>query len=115
MKKLSNRDWAIAIVIGFIFFVIGFAVNGLFSNPKMINVENPLNIQLKKSNDSLESLIYYRDSLIKESEKRQFKADSIIVSNHKTLKKEYEKIKNFNSASRIRYIDSVLRTVGVRR
>lgn len=115
MKKPSHRDWAIAVVIGFIFFMIGFAIKGLFTKTEVINIENPVNIQLKKSNDSLESLIYYRDSLIKESEKRQAKHDSVIINNSRYLRNDYEKIKNLSNSARIRYIDSVLRTVGVRR
>lgn len=115
MKKPSNRDWAIAVVIFVCATAIGFALAKITTKPTIINVENPVNIQLKKSNDSLESVVYYKDSLLKVSEKAQAKSDSIIINNSRTLRNDYETIKNFSTSRRIRYIDSVLRTVGVRR
>jgi len=115
MKKLSHRDWAILLMSAIVFITAGWAAKGIISKPEVINIENPVNNQLKKSNDSLEAVVAFRDSLLKESEKRQAISDSIIINNHRNLKNEYEKIKNFTPESRLHYVDSVLRAVGFRR
>ena len=115
MKKLSNRDWAIITVVAICFGAVGFGIAGLFQEKKVINIENPVNIQLKKSNDSLDACIVFRDSLLKESAKRQALCDSALINNNRQLKKEYEKIKNFTPEFRAHYVDSVLRFAGIRK
>lgn len=116
MKKLSNRDWAIALVIFVLSFVIGFAVKGILSSAKPpITIENPVNIQLKKSNDSLEAVVTQRNLIIANNDKQQFVHDSIIINNSKALKKDYDKIKNLNDSTRSAYIDSVLKRANIRR
>ena len=115
MKKLSNRDWALALIIGGIFLIVGIAAGSIFKKPEIVTVENHINTQLKKSCDSLESLVYYKDSLIKINEKRQTVCDSIIITNNRQLKKEYEKIKNFTPEFRAHFVDSILRAANIRR
>lgn len=114
MKKLSSRDWAIAVVIFICAFFVGFATKGLFSSPEIMNIENPVNEQLKKSNDSLNALIYYRDTLIKHNEIKEALKDSVIINNNRLLKRQYERIGNFTPEFRARYVDSVLKAAGAR-
>lgn len=115
MKKLSNRDWAIILVVAICFAAVGFGIAGLFQEEKVINIENPVNIKLKKSNDSLEACVTLRDSLLKESAKRQALCDSALINNNRQFKKDYEKIKNFTPEFRAHYVDSVLRGAGIRK
>jgi hypothetical protein len=115
MKKLSNRDWALALIIGGIFLIVGIAAGSIFKKPEIVTVENPVNIQLKKSNDSLEAVVAFRDSLVKENQKRQVLLDSVIIKNNRQLRKDYEKLKNFTPESRAHYIDSILKISGIRR
>lgn len=116
MKKLSNRDWAIAIIIGVLSFSLGWAVKAIVDSRKApITVENPINDALKKRSDSLEAVVAQRDLIIANNDRQQFKHDSIIINNNKALKKDYDKIKNLDDSTRIVYIDSVLKRAGVRR
>lgn len=115
MKKLSNRDWAILVVLAIIFVTIGWSLKGVCTKPIPIYVENPINTQLKKSNDSLDACIVFRDSLLKESAKRQALCDSALINNNRQLKKEYEKIKNFTPEFRAHFVDSILKVAGIRK
>lgn len=115
MKKLSNRDWAILTISAIVFITIGWSIKGICFKPIPIYVENPVNIQLKKSNDSLDACVVFRDSLLKESAKRQALCDSALINNNRQFKKEYEKIKNFTPEFRAHYVDSVLRGAGIRK
>jgi hypothetical protein len=115
MKKLSSRDWAIASVIGILFFVVGWAVSAIWHNKPPVQIENPLNTALIKRGDSLEAVIVQRDLIIANNDKQQFKHDSIIIKNNKALKKDYDKIKNLNDSTRSAYIDSVLKLANIRR
>lgn len=115
MKKLSNRDWAIALIIGLLSFVIGFSVKAIIDSRKEpITIENPINTALVKHSDSLEAVIVQRDLIIANNDKAQFVHDSIIINNSKALKKDYDKIKNLNDSTRSAYIDSVLKKQGIR-
>lgn len=116
MKKLSNRDWAIALIIGCLSFVLGFAVKALIDSRKApITIENPINEALKKRSDSLEAVVAQRDLIIANNDRQQFKHDSIIINNNKALKKDYDKIKNLDDSTRMAYVDSVLRAANIRR
>lgn len=116
MKKLSNRDWAIAIVIGVFSFALGFAVKGLIDSRKEpIAIENPINEALKKRSDSLEAVVAQRDLVIANNDRMQFIHDSIIINNNRALKNDYDKIKNLDDSTRMRYVDSVLKRTGIRR
>lgn len=115
MKKLSHRDWAIALVIGALSFVLGWAVKSLIDSRKApITVENPINIALIKRSDSLEAVVAQRDLLIANNDRQQFIHDSIIIKNNKNLKDNYDKIKNLDDSTRAAYIDSVLKRSGIR-
>ncbi len=115
MKKLSHRDWAIAVIIGLCFFIVGWSARAIWDSCKEpITVENPLNTALIKRSDSLEAVVAQRDLIIANNDKRQFIHDSIIINNSKVLKKDYDKIKNFNDSTRALYIDSVLKRNGIR-
>lgn len=116
MKKLSQRDWAIALTIGVLAFFLGFAVKALIDSRKEpITIENPINEALKKRSDSLEAAVVQRDLRIANREKQQFKHDSIIIKNNNALKKDYDKIKNLDDSTRMAYVDSVLRAANIRR
>jgi len=116
MKKLSRRDWAVAITIGVLSFVLGWATKHIVDSTKEpIMIENPINDALKKRSDSLEAVIIQRDLIIDNNDKQQFVHDSIIINNSKVLKKDYDKIKNLDDSTRASYIDSVLRTANIRR
>jgi len=116
MKKLSNRDWAIALIIGALSFILGFAVKGFIDGRKEpIMIENPINTALTKRSDSLEAVVAQRDLIIANNERQQFKHDSIIINNSNALKKDYDKIKNLDDSTRASYIDSVLRAANIRR
>lgn len=57
MKKLSNRDWAIAVTIGVLSFFLGFAVKAIWDSRKeATTIGNSIN-PLVKHNDSLELII----------------------------------------------------------
>jgi hypothetical protein len=115
MKKLSNRDWAIAIIIGLFSFLLGWAVKAFVDGSKEpITIENPVNEALKKRSDSLEAVVAQRDLIIANNDKQQDIHDSIIINNNKALKKDYDKIKNLDDSTRARYIDSVLRSAHIR-
>lgn len=115
MKKLSHRDWAIALVIFVLSFILGFAVKGFIDGGKEpIMIENPINTALTKRSDSLEAVVAQRDLIIANNDKLQFKHDSVIINNSKDLKKDYDKIKNLDDSTRAMYIDSVLKKRGIR-
>lgn len=116
MKKLSHRDWAIALIIGLLSFLLGFAVKGFIDGAKdSISIENPVNEALKSSNDSLKGVIAIKEAQVKEHELRDAKSDSILFYNAKLFKKDYEKIENMSDSVRLKYVDSVLKRAGVRR
>jgi hypothetical protein len=85
------------------------------SPEKVINIESPVNIQLKKSNDSLEAVVVFRDSLLRESHKRQALSDSMIIQNAIKSKNEIKYIKSLDSAGVANRIDSILKGANIRR
>ena len=115
MKKLSHRDWAIALIIGFCFFIVGWSARAIYDSRKPpITIENPINTALIKRGDSLDAVVVQRDLIIAENSKFQFKHDSIIIKNNKALKNDYDKITHLNDSTRSAYIDSVLRSARIR-
>ena len=115
MKKLSSRDWAIAIVIGAVSIIIGWSLRAIWDSRKApISIENPINTALIKRSDSLEAVVAQRDLIIANNSKQQAIHDSIIINNNKALKKDYDKIKNLNDSTRMAYVDSVLKKQGIR-
>lgn len=79
-------------------------------------------IKLEKQNDSLNLVVYQkdlilssRDSLIIGLKKRQMLIDSLINKNHNNLKNEKIKVKNFTTDSRSKYVDSLLKSAGIRK
>lgn len=116
MKKLSHRDWAIALIIGGLSFVLGFAVKAIIDSRKApITVENPINEALKSQNDSLKGAIALKEAQVKEHELNDAKSDSIIFNNNKLFKKDYEKIEDMPDSVKLAYIDSVLKIAGKRK
>lgn len=116
MKKLSHRDWAIALIIGGLSFVLGFAVKAIIDSRKApITVENPINEALKSQNDSLKGAIALKEAQVKEHELNDAKSDSIIFNNNKLFKKDYEKIEDMSDSIKLAYIDSVLKVAGKRK
>lgn len=77
---------------------------------------------LEKQNDSLNIIIYQRDltinhkdSIIEKMYNRQYYTDSLININNKSLKNEKIKVKNLNYIDRVNYIDSILKSAGIRK
>lgn len=107
MKKLSNRDWAIALVIGALSFVIGFAVKAIIDSRKEpITIENPINEALKKSKDSLAGVIAVKEAQLIESEKNNRITDSILINNNRIIKKDYGKLKEMDDSTLNSYLKS---------
>lgn len=107
MKKLSNRDWAIALVIGALSFVIGFAVKAIIDSRKEpITIENPINEALKKSKDSLTGVIAVKEAQLIESEKYNRITDSILINNNRVIKKDYGKLIQMDDSTLNSYLKS---------
>lgn len=107
MKKLSNRDWAIALVIGALSFVIGFAVKAIIDSRKEpITIENPINEALKKRSDSLVGVIAVKEAQLIESEKYNRITDSILINNNRVIKKDYGKLKEMDDSTLNSYLKS---------
>lgn len=116
MKKLSNRDWAIAIVIFLLSFILGFAVKGFVDGRKEPTIiENPVNEALKKRADSLEAVVAQRDLIIADNDKAQFKHDSVLIMNNKELKPLYDKITKLDDSTRAIFVEDRLKRAGIRR
>lgn len=115
MKKLSHRDWALAIVIFILAFILGFAVKGLFSEKEVIQIENPINDALRKRYDSLEAVCVQRGLKIAENDKQQFSHDSTLIMNNKNLAKYYDKIKDMDDSTRAIYVEQALKRANIRR
>ena len=116
MKKLSNRDWAIAFVIGALFFVLGFAVKAIIDSRKEpIMIENPINTALVKRSDSLEAVVAQRDLIIANNDKQQFRHDSVLINNNKELKPLYDKIIKLDDSTRAIFVEERLKRAGIRR
>lgn len=116
MKKPSHRDLALLAIALLIGALIGWSIRAIYDNCKQpISIENPTNEALKKRGDSLEAVIIQRDLIISNNSKQQAIHDSIIVNNNKTLKKDYDKIKNLDDSTRAMYIDSILKRANIRR
>lgn len=116
MKKLSNRDWAIALIIGALSFILGWATKHIVDSRKEpIMIENPVNTALIKRNDSLEAVVAQRELIIAENDKKQFKHDSTLIMNNRNLAKEYEKIKNLDDSSRAIFVELALKRANIRR
>ncbi len=109
----------------FILSVIGVMIIATIGTCTILSIrkENSFKSQkLIKQNDSLNILVYQkdnfilkRDSIILLMEKRQAITDSLIVINHKSLKNEKNKIKNFTVESRNRFVDSLLKIANIRK
>lgn len=76
---------------------------------------------LEKQIDSLNLLVHIRDESIKMKDskielmiKRQYFTDSLINKTNKDLQNEKNKIKKFTPDTRNKYVDSLLRSAGVR-
>lgn len=107
MKKLSSRDWAIAIVIAVLSAITTFAVTSMYYNSKEpITIESPINEALKKHSDSLTVVIAMKDSLWRASEKQDRVTDSILINNNKVIKKDYGKLKEMDDSTFYNYLKS---------
>lgn len=115
MKKLSQRDWAIAIVIAVLSAITTFAATSMYYNSKApITIENPLNEALKKRSDSLGGVLVSRELRIAELEKTVIYSDSVIVKNHKGLKSNSTKYENTPDSLKHHFVDSLLKIAGKR-
>jgi hypothetical protein len=119
-KKISKRD----IIILCIVFIFGISTKSLYDYINGLNVKDYSleNLQLVKQMDSLILVIYQRDNqissrdtVISKMKLRQLQTDSLIVKNHEKLKNDKEKVKVFTPDSRNKYVDSLLKSAGVRK
>lgn len=116
MKSPTRNDWTILAVAFVLGAILGAAVFGLFHNcPQPPAPDTTLIDSLRHENTALITKVAMRDSSIVESEKRQALHDSVIINNHRALKKDYEKIKNFTPDTRAAYIDSILKRANIRK
>jgi hypothetical protein len=115
MKKPSNRDLAVAAVIALFTAILTWAICSMYYHNSPVTIENPANEALRKRGDSLEAVIAFRDSLINKEHQTQAKSDSIILANSKDLKKYYGTYKTLSDSAKHWYVDSLLRTVRIRK
>jgi len=115
MKKPSNRDLAILAISLFLGILIGWAVCSIWNSRKEpVTAENPVNIQLKKSNDSLEAVAVSRKIRIDELQTIVTHSDSTILKTNKTLTKHYGKYEALPDGSKHNFVDSLLKVAGKR-
>lgn len=112
----KNLNWSVIGVSAGIALLLGFFIHALFHKcPEIPVINNRLVDSLIVENAIKEGKIAIRDSIIKANDKQQFIHDSVIINNHKALKNDYEKIKNFTADSRAAYIDSIFRRANIRK
>lgn len=107
---------SIVMIFHFVFFMY------ITKKSNLNNEESEKINKIEKQNDSLNLVVYQkdllissRDSLIIGLKKRQMLIDSLINKNHNNLKNEKIKVKNFTTNSRSKYVDSLLKSAGVRK
>ncbi len=107
MKKLSHRDWAIALVIGVLSFLLGWAVKHMVDSTKPpLTIENPINTALIKRNDSLGGVLAIKEAQWSASEKENRVTDSMLINNNKVIKKDYGKLKEMDDSTFMVYLKS---------
>lgn len=109
MKKPSNSDLSIMVIIAFFSAGIAWSISAMYYyNKTAVTIENPINEALKKRGDSLEAVVHFRDSLDRLEEKKQMASDSVLISSNKILKGHYEEFKGLDLDARINKYDSIL-------
>ncbi len=117
MHTFSSQE-KLLIVLIFV-FGLGLGMTIAYAVWHKNDIVNPLDTVEVKSlihkNDSLLIMVNIRDSINNGYKKHEAYRDSIIVSGHTTLNIGYDKIKNFNDSTRIKYVDSLLRAKHIRK
>src|SRR4051812_24492686 len=116
MKNLLLKYWQDGLILlGAV--LVGAILVWVFKPNKVVTeqvMDTTEVVRLNKQIDSFGIEIAKRDKIELEMVKRQFVTDSLLIMNHKGLKKDYAKISNLNDSTRALYIDSVLKRAGIR-
>lgn len=117
---MSKRD----IIIISIVFCFGIIVRTTYDYIKDLkkpdySIENSL---LNQKIDSLRLVVFQRDqsilsrdTLIKSMKSRQLITDSLIVKNYNKSKNDKKRYESLSPDDRIKYVDSLLKSAGIRK